>query len=134
MNVPQGFEKWCGRGGFLLLLKAIYGTKQAASRFWVLLQSVFLKLSYRRSNADPCVFHKWSEEDGLAVWLSWVDDCLWSGNKESFEEFNEKFKKEFEVDGTPSTTPGADPPRDARDLGSARSKSTHLETSSSDRP
>ena len=33
-----------------------------------------------------------------------------------------------------STTPGADPPRDARDSGSARSHSTHQETSSSDRP
>ena len=32
----------------------------------------------------------------------------------------------------PSTTPGADPPRDAKDSGSARSHSTHLETSSSD--
>ena len=30
--------------------------------------------------------------------------------------------------------PGAEPPRDARDSGSARSHSTHLETSSSDRP
>ena len=29
---------------------------------------------------------------------------------------------------------GAEPPRDARDSGSARSHSTHLETSSSDRP
>ena len=37
-------------------------------------------------------------------------------------------------DRTPSTTPGAEPPRDARDSGSARSHSTHLETSSSDRP
>ena len=34
----------------------------------------------------------------------------------------------------PSTTPGAEPPRDARDSGSARTHSTHLETSSSDRP
>ena len=34
----------------------------------------------------------------------------------------------------PSTTPGAEPPRDARDSGSARSHSTHLETSCSDRP
>ena len=37
-------------------------------------------------------------------------------------------------DTIPSTTPGAEPPRDARDSGSARSHSTHLETSSSDRP
>ena len=35
-------------------------------------------------------------------------------------------------DRIPSTTPGAEPPRDARDSGSARSHSTHLETSSSD--
>ena len=34
----------------------------------------------------------------------------------------------------PSTTPGAEPPRDARDSGSARSHSMHLETSSSDQP
>ena len=33
-----------------------------------------------------------------------------------------------------STTPGAEPPRDARDSVSARSHSTHLETISSDRP
>ena len=37
-------------------------------------------------------------------------------------------------DRIPSTTPGADPPRDSRDSGSARSHSTHPETSSSDRP
>ena len=37
-------------------------------------------------------------------------------------------------DRIPSTTPGAEPPRDARDSGSARSHSKHLETSSSNRP
>ena len=37
-------------------------------------------------------------------------------------------------DRIPSTTPGAEPHVDARDAGSARSHSTHLETSSSDRP
>ena len=40
----------------------------------------------------------------------------------------------IELDRIPSTTPGAEPPRDARDSGSARSHSTHLETSSSNRP
>ena len=40
---------------------------------------------------------------------------------------------ELFIDRIPSTNPGAEPPRDARDSGSARSHSTHLETSSSDR-
>ena len=43
-------------------------------------------------------------------------------------------KISFTCDRIPSTTPGAEPPRDAKDSGSARSHSTHLETSSSDRP
>ena len=43
-------------------------------------------------------------------------------------------KGEGFTDRIPSTTPGAEPPRDARDSGSARSHSTHLETSSSNRP
>ena len=38
------------------------------------------------------------------------------------------------IDRIPSTTPGAEPPRDAKDSGSARSHPTHLETSSSNRP
>ena len=37
-------------------------------------------------------------------------------------------------DRIPSTTPGAEPPRDAKDSGSARSHSTHLKTSSQKRP
>ena len=37
-------------------------------------------------------------------------------------------------DRIPSTTPGAEPPRDAKDSGSARPHSTHLETSSTNRP
>ena len=39
-----------------------------------------------------------------------------------------------ESDRIPSTTPGAEPPRDVQDSGSARSHSMHLETSSSERP
>ena len=37
------------------------------------------------------------------------------------------------IDRIPSTTPGAEPPRDAKDSGSARPHSTHLETSSTNR-
>ena len=43
-------------------------------------------------------------------------------------------EQDMTSDRIPSTTPGAEPPRDAKDSGSARSHSTHLETSSSDRP
>ena len=40
---------------------------------------------------------------------------------------------EHTIDRIESTNPGSEPPRDARDSGSARLHSTHLETSSSNR-
>ena len=45
----------------------------------------------------------------------------------------EKYVQMHQDDRIPSTTPGAESPRDAKDSGSARSHSTHLETSSSNR-
>ena len=60
--------------------------------------------------------HKWSQK-----FLSMAGE---TGYREIMED----------NDIIPSTAPGAGPPRDVRDSGSARSHSTHLETSSSDRP
>ena len=51
-----------------------------------------------------------------------------------FVEVGEGVIEDQSTDRIPSTTPGAEPPRDARDSGSARSHPTHLETSSSNRP
>ena len=66
-----------------------------------------------------------------------VLDKSWKGTTEQFIlHFNEQFRQLDEdcPDRIPSTTPGAEPPRDARDSGSASSHSMHIETSSSDRP
>ena len=50
------------------------------------------------------------------------------------EDIEFHVKKPMILDRIPSTNPGAEPPRDARDSGSARWHSTHLDTSFSDRP
>ena len=57
----------------------------------------------------------------------------WSNDPDESFAFDDNFD-EFGDDRMLSTTPGAEPPRDVRDSGSARSHSMHLETSSSDRP
>ena len=55
--------------------------------------------------------------------------------KDSGDGNNTEEQKKLGIDDRiPSTNPGAEPPRDARDSGSARSHSRHLETSSSNRP
>ena len=52
-------------------------------------------------------------------------------------QVNQRYQSRFDAtnpDRIPSTTPGAEPPGDAKDSGSARPHSTHLETSSTNRP
>ena len=51
-----------------------------------------------------------------------------------FTFYQPVFYATYDHDRIPSTTPGAEPPRGAKDSGSARSHSTHLETSSQKRP
>ena len=61
---------------------------------------------------------------------------VYRGNNENYNQHTSltQVPSSAPSDRIPSTNPGAEPPRDARDSGSARSHSTHLETSSSDRP
>ena len=56
--------------------------------------------------------------------------------RQMLEAWGENMQQTFTpgYDRIPSTTPGAEPPRDAKDSGSTRSHSMHLETSSSGRP
>ena len=68
IKVPQGFEKYYDKNVVLLLLMAIYGTKQAAMAFWKVLLKCMKHMGYKRSGTDPCLYYKGSV-DGLVVWL-----------------------------------------------------------------
>ena len=81
-TVPQGFEKWYDpEEWLLLLLKTCYGLKQAAMMFWRELLKAMVYMKFCRSNADPCLYWRWTT-NGLLIWLSWVDDCVNIGPKE----------------------------------------------------
>ena len=67
------------------------------------------------------------------------DGTFVSQPKKYIDKLSDTYKRLFNEDPPkgdriPSTTPGAEPPRGAKDSGSARSHSTHLETSSQKRP
>eukprot|EP00957_Ditylum_brightwellii_P200524 15287157-Ditylum_brightwellii.AAC.1 len=53
MHVPQGFKKHYTNDVVLLILKAIYGTKQATMSFWRELLKCMKAMQYMRNNADP---------------------------------------------------------------------------------
>jgi len=79
MHVPQGMEEKYGCKVVLLLLKTIYGLKQAAFRFWLFLLTIVKQLQHQRSKADPCLYYGWTDIGALLLWMSWVDDCFITG-------------------------------------------------------
>ena len=76
VSVPNGWEQFFPKNVVLFLLKTVYGLKQAANCFYRLLVSVMSGLKFQKSAADPCLNFKWDDEEGLIVWLSWIEDLL----------------------------------------------------------
>lgn len=97
MHVPKGFEKYYPTGTVLLLLKTIYGLKQAAFEYWKALLKALKHVGLTRSKADPCVYFRWTAR-GLSIWASWVDDLLSCGNKEDVVQGRHAIKKFFDLD------------------------------------
>ena len=98
MGVPQGFERHYESDVVLLLLKTIYGLKNAARAFWKELLKAFTKIGCERSKADPCMYYEWTALGYLLVWLSWIDDCVCFGKASDVEESRNKMKTMFDCD------------------------------------
>ena len=96
-EVPEGFEKCCGNDVVLLLLRTIYGLKNAAMAYWKETLMAFKHMKFSRSKADPCLQFKWTK-DGLVLWITWVDDCLGVGPTKAVTESKEELAKLFDVD------------------------------------
>jgi hypothetical protein len=97
MEVPQGFERFYPTNCVLLLLKTLYGTKQAAKAFWIKLLKALCGMSYTRSKADPCLYFRRTAQE-LCIGLSWVDGCLIAGRDETIQEAKVQMMKGFDCD------------------------------------
>ncbi len=61
MKIRKGFEKYFPADSVLLLLKCLYGLKQAAKAFWRQLFRAVKAMGLTQSNADPCLYFKWAD-------------------------------------------------------------------------
>jgi len=86
MKVPQGFEKNLSEGSDLLLLKCLYGLKQAAKAFWRQLLRAVSAMGLKRSAADPCLYYKWVN-GRLVMMMSWIYDNAIVGQENDIMEF-----------------------------------------------
>ena len=94
MEIPVGFvltgnkKKYC-----LKLRKNIYGTKQAGRVWNKHVHKGLLKLGYKASKVDPCVYYK-----GQTVFMIYVDDGIFAGHdKKEIEGLIKELQKEFNV-------------------------------------
>ena len=78
VTIPKGWDQFFPTNTVLLLLKTVYGLKQAANCFYRLLISVMITLGFAKSHADPCLFTTsgitqtvlLSGSHGLTIYLS----------------------------------------------------------------
>ena len=100
MEIPEGMTKhYPDRKKVALRLKrCLYGTKQAAKYYYNKVVDVMKKLSCERSKADPCLFFRWDEKDGLILWLTWIDDKLCIAHPDVIKDEKDRMKKHFECD------------------------------------
>ena len=91
------------------------------------------KSKHQTSSESQTALNNYKKGPQREAFFSQQDEI---SDDDEYANAEEKFSTdpEPEDDRIPPTNPGAEPPRDARDSGSARLHSTHLETSSSDRP
>ncbi|MGH7955289.1 MAG: reverse transcriptase domain-containing protein [Gloeomargaritales cyanobacterium] len=97
VEVPQGFEGFYPKEVVLMLIKTLYGLKQAAMAFWRKLIASFKDMKYDRSAADPCLYFAWTMF-GLVIWLSWIDDCLVAGDARAVTTSKQQMKDRFDCD------------------------------------
>ena len=97
MKVPEGFERHHQGDVLLLLLRMIYGLKQAARAFWHELTAALKDMGYLQSPADPCLYFSWTMT-GLVIWLTWIDDCLIAGDETGVKSVKEQIKGRFDCD------------------------------------
>jgi len=83
---PEGFEEPGGQ--VWLLLKALYGLRQANRRWFDTIYDIFKELGFTQGKVDQCVFQKRCANGVVIYILLYVDDMLVaSTSDENIEEF-----------------------------------------------
>ena len=75
MRVPEGFSGNFKSDKVCLLKKAVYGLKQSARMWNEKATEVFLRLGYKQSDYEHCIFYK-SSSNGVVFVAVFVDDFL----------------------------------------------------------
>lgn len=97
MKQPPGFAVSGKEDHVCLLNKSIYGLKQSAKAWNDTINKILLKLNFRRSTADQCLYYKINQNDEYFL-LIYVDDIIIvSKTITLIDEVKKQLNNEFEV-------------------------------------
>lgn len=97
MRQPPGYPSPNSSGKVCLLVKTLYGLKQAGRRWYQRLCEVMEKLGFRRCDVDQAVFYK-HDVRGITIILVHVDDCtIAATSTDLVHEFKDSVRKHFEI-------------------------------------
>jgi len=91
---PPGFENHAHIDAVLLLLKSLYGLKQASRIWYLALYDAIIDLGFKSSEFDPCIFVSRERNILLAIY---VDDILVIGPRTKCDEFAIQLGKRFNI-------------------------------------
>jgi transposase InsO family protein len=106
MRQPEGYDD--GTDRVCLLIKTLYGLKQAGREWNKELDDKLKQHGFTRSKADPCVYVK-HDEKNIVILTVWVDDLLIFASSESFlNKVKDELRSEWDITdlGEPSKIVG----------------------------
>jgi len=97
--IKPDYEKFRTQNGSLILklLKALYGTREAAKLWYEHFKDILISYDYRMSEMDKCVFHKIKQDGSLSTIMIHVDDGIVTASDENdLFELSKRLDESFE--------------------------------------
>lgn len=98
MRQPEGFVKSGDENKVCKLNRAVYGLKQSSRAWNHRVDKVLLKLGYKKSVYEPCLYTKRGENNLMTIIALYVDDFLiYSNDAKGAELLKNQLKSEFQI-------------------------------------
>jgi hypothetical protein len=94
MNAPKGLD--ADDDECVLLLKSLYGLVQSARQFYLKFKEVMIKLGFKPSEIEPCLFSK-QAKGSLILVVVYVDDCYAIGSDGNLADFIRDIQNHFKI-------------------------------------
>ena len=91
------FEQPNSKTNFVALLrKSVNGLKQSGRNWSHELHNTLTSIGFKRSLIDSCLY-SWSKPSGVLWLVVFVDDMVYTGNKEHIKEFKHAIEQRYKV-------------------------------------